>query len=127
VSLPQRETGGASFGDAAMAKIIFHPEEHLVEIDVLPPGQGEACVRFNPQDKDEIRNALSEIGIKMFPVNCRLIAATCDIELTTDDLKHLHQNPHDPILLNGGPFGIYVSLKKTPLDYLDETQPPHQL
>lgn len=62
--------------------------------------------------------------MKLIRPDIQLLSAGCDITLNTDDIKALQSG--ESILLNGGPFGIYVRLVKTPLDYLAENPLPHQ-
>jgi len=103
-----------------MAKLIFN-DDHLVEIEVEKADKGEVCVIRHHDDRDIVDSALSGAGLKVWTtVSAKLITATCDIEITTADIKRLSEHPNEPILLNGGPFGIYLSLTKTPMDFLEE-------
>jgi hypothetical protein len=103
-----------------MAKLIFN-DDHLVEIEIEKPDKGDVCVISHPDDRNLAAAAITGAGLKVWTtVSAKLIAATCDIVITTADIKHLIDHPGEPILLNGGPFGIYLSLTKTPMDFLEE-------
>lgn len=103
-----------------MAKVVYEPDYHLIEIDCGVAKEGEVYANFLPKHRKQVEAALKECGLKLMDIQPILVAASCDIEITTADIKHLIDHPDEPILMNGGPFGIYMSLTKTPMDFLEE-------
>lgn len=94
------------------------------DIEITPPDPGQVAVSYNVLDRERVRSIFKTMDIEVVPLNCKLTHAVCDIELNTDDIATLQSG--ESILLNGGPFGIYVRLVKTPIDYLNENPLPHQ-
>lgn len=94
------------------------------DIEITPPKWGDVSVVFNEMDRERVRSIFKSMGMTVVPLDWKLAHAACDIELNTDDIKALQAG--ESLLLNGGPFGIYVRLVKTPLDYLNENPLPHQ-
>lgn len=95
------------------------------DIEITPPKHGDVAVSYNELDRELVRSLFKSMGLNVVPLNWKLSYAACDIELNTDDIKTLQSG--ESILLNKGPFGIYVRLAKTPIDYLNENPLPNQL
>ena len=93
-----------------------------IEIKKMKPG--EVAVVFNELDRERVRSIFKTMGMTVVLFDWELTRAACDIELNTEDIAALQSG--ESILLNGGPFGIYVRLVKTPIDYLNENPLPHQ-
>lgn len=108
-----------------MAKILLNESFYSEAENKEPPDRGMCVVACNRLDRAEIEEALKKIGIQVVTHAPRVIAAMCDVELDTSDLKHLKAGG-ELILVTRPPFSIYLSCRKTSLDYLEENPLPHQ-
>jgi hypothetical protein len=114
-----------------MAKITYEPGsteiEHWPSKTLLDQGENKGKVSFecyDDADAAKVEAALKALGMTVVPSQCEVIAASCDLTLTAEDMKYLRENPKEHFIVNGGPFAILVQFEETPLDYLERTYTP---